>query len=155
MDGSSEVRAVTRRFLQNRRRAPFHDHELTRLLTPDAEYVEVVGDERWTVVGPEAIAALMRRYWSGLAAGARMSVIRHTILQDGTAIGHWRREQDGETVNGRDTYTMRDGRICRIVVEEFPGLRMPEPVSVNRVPEVRRRGGHPQPATPGGGRWRR
>lgn len=132
MNGSSDVRAVTRRFLQNRRRDPFSDAEITQLLTPDAEYVEVVGEDRWTVVGPEAILTLLRRYWSGLAAGTHMSVIRHTILEDGTAVGHWRREQNGEVVNGRDTYTTRDGKICRIVVEEFPNVRVPEPVAITR-----------------------
>ncbi|HUG86096.1 MAG TPA: nuclear transport factor 2 family protein [Euzebya sp.] len=132
MDGSSDVRAVTRRFLQNRRRDPFSDAEITQLLTDDAEYIEVIGDDRWTVVGPQAIVTLMRRFWSGLAAGAEMSVIRHTILEDGTAVGHWRREQNGEVVNGRDTYTLRDGRICRIVVEEFSDVRIPESVAINR-----------------------
>lgn len=132
VDPTAQTRAITRRFLQNRRRAPLDDREITWLVTEDVEYVEVVGMDAWTVVGPAAVLTLMRRYWSGLAMGTEMSVIRHLVLQDGTAVGHWRREVNGAVVNGRDTYTLREGRICRIVVEEFPGVTVPGPLTLAR-----------------------
>lgn len=124
-DTTATTRAITRRFLQTRRRAPLHDAEVTGLLTPDVEYAEVLGEDVLTVVGSAAVLTLMRRYWAGIAPGARMSVIRHTVMADGTAVGHWRREVAGQVVNGRDTYTLRDGRISRVVVEEFPGVDVP------------------------------
>lgn len=123
---------MTRRFLQNRRRAPLHDAEISRLLTDDVEYVESMGEDSWAVVGPAAVLTILRRYWAGLAAGAQMSVIRHLVLSDGTAVGHWRREVGGEVVNGRDTYTLRDGLICRIAVEEFPDAHVPGPLTLVR-----------------------
>lgn len=131
MDELRETEAVTRRFLQTRRRALFTREELLRLLTDDAEYVEVMDGQRLTISGAEGIVDALETYWSEHLGS--MAIIRHATTGPDSAVGHWRRtEGDSEgsrVVYGRDTYQTRGGLICSIEVEEFEEARVPKPVA--------------------------
>ena len=125
--------AVARLFLQLRRREPQSDHEITRLVHPHVTYVEVIDGERFPLSGAANVAALMRRFWSDMSHRSRMSVIRHHQREDGRVVGHWQRTEVDRTVVGRDTYTIVDGLIIDILVEEFVGIDAPAPAPAHNV----------------------
>ncbi|WP_370324435.1 nuclear transport factor 2 family protein [Euzebya sp.] len=126
----SATEPVVRRFMQCRRRGPLDPSEITQLLTEDAEYVEIIDGKALSVTGAVHIAEVFRRLWGGIAPGATMQVIRHAVVDEGTAVGHWVRSSGGVEVHGRDTLTLTGGRISRITVEEFAGARIPDLTAV-------------------------
>ncbi len=136
MSHPSPAMSVARRFLQVRRREPLQDREITALLHPEVRYVEVVDGQQWTLTGADTVVGLLRRFWSGMAMDARMSVIRQWAVDEQTVMGHWRREGGSGIVNGRDTYTVVDGVITEILVEEFPAVTMPDPRVVTPLARV-------------------
>lgn len=111
---------MSRRFLQARRRGPFLLSEITRLLHRDATYVETVRGEPWTIIGANAIAEILQDLWRRRGDEESMQIVRLGVTGDTTSVGHWRRvTATGEVVFGRDLYTVRDGLITRVEVEEF------------------------------------
>ena len=131
MSETLEVGAVVRRFLQARRRGPFELRELTRLLHTDATYVEVIDGERLTVSGGNGIAELLQAVWARRGDDETMSIVRSGVTSDTTAVGHWRRvTADGTVVHGRDRYTVADGLIVEIEVEEFASAAVPTYVRI-------------------------
>ncbi len=130
MDNTLVIASITRRFLQARRRGLFDLRELTRLLHPDAVYREEIDGEIWEVEGAQTIAEVLHDLWASRSSHDRMSIVRHRVTGADTAVGHWRRQrQDGTTVHGRDAYTMRDGLIWRIEVEEYDQAEVPNAVA--------------------------
>lgn len=125
----SMIGPLTRRFLQARRRGLFADDELTRLLHRDAEYTEVIGGQRLTVVGADTIGQILVDRWSDRGDDGQMSIIRRVDVDDRTAMGHWCRQDGDGLVHGRDTYTVDGGLITHIEVEEFDAATIPAPLA--------------------------
>lgn len=128
MDNGLIIATITRRFLQARRRGLFDLAELTSLLHPDAVYREEIDGESWEVRGRQTIAELLHDLWASRGATERMAIVRHRVTGADTAVGHWRRQRgDGSVLHGRDSYTLVDGLIIRVEVEEFDDADVPTP----------------------------
>jgi hypothetical protein len=100
------------------------------------EYVESIEADAISITGAEAVVSVLQAFWDDVPEISRLVVIRQQFLDDGTVIGHWRLDTGDRVISGRDTYTLRGGRISRIVVEQFADAEVPRPLLANRIARV-------------------
>ena len=108
---------IVDRYFAAMRRGAEAEEEMMALFADDAVYVEPFTGEADPWVGREAVRTALRRGWEQPLPDLELTVTRVDIRSDG-ASSEWvcRSSALPGPVNGRDEYTISDGKITRLEV---------------------------------------